>query len=218
MRFATGERNLMCWSATADLAAGGAVAAVGVVCVAHVRRVRDLPLAALPLLLGVHQMIESVVWRDPSGAVSARIAWAVIALPVLPVLVPLGVLLAVRPPVRRRVAPLLAVGVATAVGLGAGLAYEPVTAQVRGHTLGYGLGLPGAPLLIAGYLLATVGSLLVSGDRVLRLLGVVVAVGAALCAALWRLEFISTWCAFAAVVSVMMLWWVRDRMGGQVPI
>jgi hypothetical protein len=45
-----------------------------------------------------------------------------------------------------------------------------------------------------------------------------VAVGAALCAALWRLEFISTWCAFAAVVSVMMLWWVRDRMGGQVPI
>jgi hypothetical protein len=63
-----------------------------------------------------------------------------------------------------------------------------------------------------------VGSLLVSGDRVLRLLGVVVAVGAALCAALWRLEFISTWCAFAAVVSVMMLWWVRDRMGRQVPI
>lgn len=106
----------MCWSATADLAAGGAVAAVGVVRVAYVRRVRDLP-------LGVHQMIESVVWHDASGAVSARIAWAVTALSVLPVLMPLGV--------------------ATAVGLGAGLAYEPVTAQVRGHTLGYGPGLPG---------------------------------------------------------------------------
>jgi hypothetical protein len=60
--------------------------------------------------------------------------------------------------------------------------------------------------------------LLVGGDRVPRLLGLVVAVGAALCAALWRLEFISAWCAFAAVVSVMMLWCVRDRMGGQVPI
>jgi hypothetical protein len=159
-----------------------------------------------------------VVWRDPSGAVSARTAWAVIALPLLPVLVPLGVLLAVRPPVRRRVAPLLAVGVATAVGLGLGLASEPVAAQMRGHTLGYGLGLPGAPLLIAGYLLATVGSLLVSGDRVLRLLGVAVAVGAGLCAVLWRLEFISAWCAFAAVVSVMLLWWVRDRIDAQIPI
>jgi hypothetical protein len=201
----------MCWSATVDLAVGGAVAAVGVACLTQLRRAGDLPLAALPLLLGAHQMIESAVWRDPSGAACARTAWAVIALPALPVLVPLGVLLAVRPPARRRVAPLFGVGVVTAAGLGAGLAAAAVTADVRGHTLGYGIGLPAAPLLIAGYLLATVGSLLVSGDRVLRLLGLVVAVGAALCGTLWRLEFISTWCLFAAVVSVMLLWWVRKR-------
>jgi hypothetical protein len=211
----------MCWSATADLVAGSAVAAVGVVCVAQVRRLRDLPLAALPLLLGVHQLIESVVWRDGSGAAAARTAWAVIALPVLPVLVPVGVLCAAAAPVRRRVVPLCVVGAATAAGLGAGLASRPVTAEVRGHTLGYGVGLPGgiaSALLIAGYLVATVGSLLVGGDRVLRLLGAAVAVGAASCVALWRLEFISTWCAVAAVVSGVLLWWVRDRMRGQVPI
>lgn len=203
----------MCWSADADLIAGGAVAAVGVACLVQLRRVPDLPLAALPLLLGAHQVIESLVWRDPSGAAAARTAWAVIALPLLPVLVPLGVLLAARPPARRRVVPLLAVGAATAAALCAGLAAEPVTAHVRGHALGYGIGLPAAPLLIAGYLVATVGSLLAGGDRVLRLLGVVVAIGAAVCVALWRLEFVSTWCAFAAVVSVVLLWWVRGRAG-----
>ncbi|MGW7435284.1 DUF6629 family protein [Streptomyces sp. NPDC054849] len=46
----------MCWSATADLAAGTAVAAVGLVCVARVRRARDLFTASLPLLLGAHQL------------------------------------------------------------------------------------------------------------------------------------------------------------------
>jgi hypothetical protein len=163
-----------------------------------------------------------VVWRGELGevtegtAAAARIAWAVIALPVLPVLLPFGVLLAVAPPVRRRVVPFCVVGVATAAVLGVALASEPVGAQVRGHTLGYGVGLPisagVAPPLIAGYLVATVGSLLVSGDRLLRMLGTVVAVGAALCAVLWRLEFISTWCAFAAVVSGGLLAWVRTRM------
>ncbi|WP_324617216.1 DUF6629 family protein [Streptomyces sp. NRRL F-2580] len=49
----------MCWSATADLVAGTVVAAVGVVCVAHVRRVRDLPIAAPPLLLGAHQLVAA---------------------------------------------------------------------------------------------------------------------------------------------------------------
>lgn len=66
----------MCWSAAADLVAGTGIAAIGVVCVARVRRVRDLPLAALPLLLGAHQIIESVIWRSGGGTGPAALAWA----------------------------------------------------------------------------------------------------------------------------------------------
>ncbi|MFE2252060.1 DUF6629 family protein, partial [Streptomyces lavendulae] len=80
----------MCWSTAADLMAGTVVAAVGVVCVARVRRARDLPVAALPLLLGAHQLIEAAVRDAGGGCGPATTAWAVIALPVLPVWVPLG--------------------------------------------------------------------------------------------------------------------------------
>lgn len=69
----------MCWSATADLVAGTAVAAVGVACVARARRARDLPLAALPLLLGAHQLVEARVWHTGGGTGPATLAWAVIA-------------------------------------------------------------------------------------------------------------------------------------------
>lgn len=102
----------------------------------------------------------------------------------------------------------------TATSPASSLATRPVTAEIHGHTLGHVLDLPHSELLVVGYLVATVGSLLLSGDRLLRLLGVLVAVGAVgagVCAALWRLEFVSTWCAFAAVCSVVLL--VRARRG-----
>ncbi|MFC9606885.1 DUF6629 family protein [Streptomyces niveus] len=199
----------MCWSATADLTAGICVGAIGVACFARVRRVRDLPLAALPLLLGAHQIVESVVWDSGGGAGPATTAWAVIALPLLALWVPLAVLAASPAGTRRRLAVPVASGVVTATALSYYLATRTVTADVRGHTIGYSVHLPQPEIVVAGYLLATVGALLLAGDRTVRLLGVLVAAGAVLCALIWRLEFVSTWCAFAAIASVMMLAWVR---------
>ncbi|MEV8565340.1 DUF6629 family protein [Streptomyces sp. NPDC051322] len=204
----------MCWSATADLAAGAGIAAIGIACLVPVRRRRDLPLAALPLLLGVHQVIESAVWRSAGGSGPAVTAWAVIALPLLAVWVPLGVLLAAPPTARRRLWWPAAAGLAVAAVLSGCLAGRPVTAEVRGHTVGYALHLPLPYLLIVGYLFATVGSLVLAGDSLLRLCGAVMASGAVICFLLWRLEFASTWCAFAAVSAVLMLRWVRREPRG----
>ncbi|MEU9038421.1 DUF6629 family protein [Streptomyces sp. NPDC048352] len=204
----------MCWSAAADLTAGTAVAAVGVVCLARVRRVRDLPVAALPLLLGAHQLVEAAVWGAGGGCGPATTAWAVMALPVLALWVPAGVLLAAAPGDRGRLRWPAAVGLAAAAVLAYGLATRPVTAEIRGRVIGYGVDVPWAPLVLAGYLYATLGALLLAGDGRLRLLGAVLAAGAVGCAALWRLEFASTWCAFAAVASVLVLGWVRRPAAG----
>jgi hypothetical protein len=201
----------MCWSATADLVAGSGVAAVGVASVALLRSGREIPLAALPLLLGAHQIVESVVWHSGGGGGPATVAWAVIALPLLAMWVPAAVMCVAPPRARFRLLVPLAAGAVTAAVLARGLATEPVTAEIRGHTVGYVLHVSPAPLLVAGYLLATVGSLLLSGDRRLLVLGMLVAVGATVCWALWRLEFVSTWCAVAALCSVVLFGWVRAR-------
>ncbi|MFJ6793371.1 DUF6629 family protein [Streptomyces sp. NPDC091268] len=206
----------MCWSAAADMTAGTVITAVGVVCVLRVRRARDLPIAALPLLLGAHQWVEAAVWRSGGGCGPATTAWAVIALPLLPVWVPLGVLLATAPPMsafrhRRRLGAPAAVGLTTGAYLSYCLATRPARAEIRGHILGYGVNIPWMPLVLAGYLFATLGALLISGDRRLRTLGVVLAAGALACSAMWRLEFASTWCAFAAVASLLVPGWVRRR-------
>ncbi|GGS21254.1 hypothetical protein Snoj_22300 [Streptomyces nojiriensis] len=199
----------MCWSATADLVAGTAVSAAGIVCLAGVRRARDLPVAALPLLLGAHQLVEAAVWGTGGGCSPAATAWAVIAMPLLVLWVPAGVLPAAAPGVRRRLWAPLAAGPATAAVLSYCLATRPVTAEIRGRTIGYGVNVPWMPLVLAGYLFATLGALLLGGDRRLGTLGMVPAAGALACSALWRLEFASTWCAFAAVASLLVWGWVR---------
>ncbi|MFI2609282.1 DUF6629 family protein [Kitasatospora sp. NPDC018619] len=210
----------MCWSAQADAVAGGLVTVVGVACLARARRAgrpERLPLAALPLVLGVHQLIEALVWLGTDGGLpdglagAARTAWAVIALPLLPVLVPAAVWCATDGPRRRVLAALVLLGAAVAVPLAVAVATHPVTATVHGHTLDYAIGVPYPVPLLAGYLLATVGSLLVSGDRLLRHLGLLVGAGTLACALLWHLAFVSTWCALAALASLLLFRWAGRR-------
>ena len=206
----------MCWSPTADLAAGTVVCGIGILALGQVRRARDLPLACLPLLLGAHQLIESVVWRGADGTVSAStahlavLAWAAIAFPILPAFVPLAVLCAVWPhrAARRRLLPLCALGLASSAFLAYALAAGPVTAVADGHVLTYSVEIPAGYAVIAGYLISTLGAPLFSGNPDLRLFGLVAAVGAAVCVTVWQLAFASTWCAFAAVVSLMLVRWL----------
>ncbi|MGW2545201.1 DUF6629 family protein [Kitasatospora sp. NPDC001574] len=211
----------MCWSARADLVVGGAVSAVGVLCLVRAHRAgrpERLVLAALPLVLGLHQLIEAAVWLGAVGDLPAGTArwagtvWAVIALPLLPVMVPVGVRCATDGgPTRRRLLTAVALlGILVAVPLALAVAVRPVTVTEHTHTLTYGVGVPYPALLLLGYLLATVGALLLSGDRSLRLLGLLTGVGAVVCALLWRLAFVSTWCALAALASLLLLHWTAS--------
>jgi len=207
----------MCWSPTADLVAGTIVGVIAIATVVQTRRPRDLPLACLPLLLGLHQLIEAVVWRGVDGTVSpgtahlAVLLWTAIAFPLLPAYVPLAVLSAAWPqrPARLRVLPLCGVGLATCGVLAYAMVTGPVRAAAEGDVLTYNLPVPAGNLVIVGYLLATLGVPLISGDRDLRLFGLTAAIGAAVCVAAWELAFASTWCAFAAMTSLTLLLWVR---------
>lgn len=202
--------------------AGVVVGSLGVAAVAGARRGRDRVLGSLPLLLGAHQLIEAAVWLWTRGEVSAGWgraavdAWAVIAFVVLPVLVPAGVVAADWPRGRWRLGACLLGGVLVSASTAVDIAVRGVTASARGHVLEYGIGVSqGAGLLlVAGYLVATLLAPLLSADRFLRWFGMVAAAGALGCGLAWRLAFASTWCAFAAVVSVLLLVWVRrDRAG-----
>ncbi len=199
----------------ADLVAGGVITAIGALSVGNTRRARDLPLAALPLVLGAHQLIESVVWRnadaDGMGTMdgvthsvggTAVLLWAIIAFPLLPAFVPLAVMCAANSWARLRILPFAAIGLASSAVLAYALASGPVTATPVGHTMRYGIHhVPLETVVVVGYLVATLGALLGSDQQEIRLLGFVAGVGALICFVLWEDAFASSWCAVAAVCT-----------------
>jgi hypothetical protein len=198
----------MCWSAQADLVAGTVITGIGLVGIGLARDRRDVPLAALPVLLGAHQLIESHLWaRSPGEGATLRgpavIAWTLIAFVVLPLFVPGALLYAERR--RRRVQFLAAaIGVPVAGVLGFALR-NGAYATDRGHVMNYGAGIPLLPAVLAGYLVATCVPFLTSPEPTMRELGVALSVGALVAVALDMLAFASVWCAFAAVVSVLVV-------------
>jgi hypothetical protein len=71
--------------------------------------------------------------------------------------------------------------------------------------MNYGAGVPLLPLVLAGYLVATCLPFLTSPEPTMRELGAVLSVGALAAGTVDALAFASIWCAFAAVVSVLVV-------------
>ncbi len=199
----------MCFSPEADIVGGLVIGAIGVDAVRHVHQRRDfLALAWLPLLLGAHQFIEALVWLWLQGHVPRGIgevalwAYLLIAFVVLPVFVPLAVI-ALEPTKRRKamMAPFASIGAVVAVVLLAAMVRGPVSVKLAPYHLAYGIRLPDGLLIVALYVVAVCGPLLVSGYRHVAIFGIVNLVAVIIIARLTISGFASVWCGWAALSS-----------------
>ena len=199
----------MCFSPQADLGGGLLICAIGVDAVRHIRQRREfIALAWIPVLLGVHQFIEAFVWLWLQGHVPRGIghvalwAYLLIAFVVLPVFIPLAVI-AVEPTRRRKqmMAPFALLGAAVAATLLTAMARGPVGVRLAPHHLSYDVRVSAGFLVVALYVVAVCGPLLVSGYRNVMLFGVVNLVAVIVIARLTISGFASVWCGWAAVSS-----------------
>ena len=205
----------MCFSAGADFIIGGFMVAVGIDAVRHVRRPAQRWVAAVPLVLGTHQLVEGVVWRGLEGAVSESIwraavwVYLLIAFAIMPVLIPVAVG-ALEPVVHRwRTFVFTVIGAVVAGVLMHAVVRGPVDAVVEGHHIAYTVDLWHGGLVVGLYVIATCGSLLASSHRQIRWLGGVNLVVLVLLAWADQQAFISLWCAWASVTSVLIAIWLR---------
>lgn len=199
----------MCFSPQGDLAAGLVVTAIGVDACLHIRDRKDkVLLASLPVLLGLHQIDESLVWfglrgQVPAGAGRAAMwVYLVVALVVLPLFVPAAVWL-LEPSRRRRalIAPFVALGGAVSALLLVTMLTHTVTVSQQPYHLAYSIGLGNGLVVVGLYVLATCGSVLLSGYRHVAFFGAANLVAVAVLARLTADGFASLWCLYAALAS-----------------
>lgn len=199
----------MCFSPEGDLAGGLVVTAIGIDACRHLRgRNNLLLLAATPLVLGLHQIDESLVWWGLQGHVphlAGRIAmwiYLVIALVVVPVLVPTAIWI-LEPTARRRwsIVPFVVLGVGVGAVLLEAMLRGPVTVTLGSYHLAYSIGLRHGLLIIGLYVVATCGSLLASGYKDIVIFGFANLVVVIILARLTADGFASLWCFYAALAS-----------------
>jgi len=202
----------MCFSPTADAVVGGIVVVVGVDALRHVREPKQTLFASLPLLFGLHQIDEAFVWLGLQGHVSESIervgvwVYVLFALAALPMLVPLAVYAIERSPGRRRlIAALSVLGIAVGVSLGVALFRGSVNAVIEGRHVAYNVSaLSQGRDLTALYVVAACGALFACSYRDIAALGALNLVAVPVLMWLTVSGFISLWCFWAALVSVVI--------------
>jgi len=200
----------LCFSATASFTAATALTAVGGLTVSRSRGKLELPIAVVPLLFGAQQMAEGVLWLS-LGHNALLASWTTYIFSLFshvlwPIFVPFAILMVETERWRRK-----AIGVFEVLGLGVGLYMLffiirfPVTARILGQSISY----ESPHFYIIGvlvtYLLATCVSGLFSSHRCISTFGILAFLLAVLAYVLSVSTFVSVWCFFAAVLSLLIL-------------
>jgi hypothetical protein len=201
----------MCFSATASFTAGIGLLVIGAVTVSRVRRRAELPFALIPGLFGVQQLIEGGLWLTfPDNAPLANTVltyfYSFFSHVLWPIYVPIAVLL--LEPVEWRRKLLMAIAVAGAA-VGLYLLYflvtEPIVSEVVGRHISYQSPHFYIAAVMVLYVLATCVSSFVSSCKTIRWFGAATFVALLAAYAFYAFWFISVWCFFAAVLSLIVL-------------
>jgi hypothetical protein len=206
----------LCFSATANFVGSGILGAIGVATLKEVRHRREFLFAAIPCLFALHQFTEGFVWLGlnhtlgPAAAHHAAAAYMLYAQGLLPFLLPLSVLLIEPTQLRqRRMMGFLILGALLAIFCLWGLIADPLDVYAQDHGIVYLNAMTTTTAVAVLYVIATCGALFFSGFRGLVLLGSVNLAGLLVVMLVRRYEFTSIWCAYAAVVSIIIYLFFR---------
>ena len=209
----------MCFSATANFVGSVVLGGIGIATLREVRHRRQILFASVPLLFAIHQFTEGFVWLGLDGILPASVAhnagaaFVLYAQGLLPFVLPLGVYL-VEPTEgkRRRMLPFVLIGGALTLYILWGLIAEPLQVYQRHHTIVYADHATTNIAVAVLYVIATCGALFFSGLRYLFAFGVANLVGLLTVSLVMSYAFTSIWCAYAAVISVLIYFHFRQQL------
>ena len=214
----------MCFSASASFIAGTSLSAIGVAALRKTEARTEQPFAMIPLLFGIQQITEGVIWVTFSHD-APRLKQAMTYLysgfshALWPMYVPfaMGILEAVRWR-KRTLFAFEAAGIAVGLYLLYYILTQPVVAEVVGKHIVYAS--PHFYLLpvMVLYLAATCVSCFFSSHGFVKLFGVL-ALSAFIAAYFVHVgALVSIWCFFAAILSLLIYLHLRYRDRGGFPM
>jgi hypothetical protein len=202
----------MCFSATASFLTAGVTGAIGIACLGKTGSRQEWPLAAMPILFGIHQSIEGFLWitlplaPDGVAAVWLTLLFLLLAKVLWPVYAPAAALL-IEPDGKRRwlMVPILAAGIAAGSYFLWSIIAEGHSATIANGRIVYrSEALPPIGVSVM-YMLATCATVVLSSHLAIQVFAGIFTIGAWTTYVLYWESFTSVWCFFAAAASIVVL-------------
>ena len=213
----------MCFSASASFIAGTSLCAVGVAALRRTEARTELPLAMIPLLFGVQQLTEGVIWLTfshdaPLLKRTMTYLYSGFSHVLWPMYVPfaVGVLEAVHWR-KKAIYVFEAAGGAVGLYLLFFIVTRPVVAEVVGSHIVYLSPHFHLIPMILFYLAATCVSCFFSSHKFVKLFGALALLSYIAAYAAYVVAVTSVWCFFAAILSVLIYLHLRFRSLGGFP-
>lgn len=213
----------MCFSASASFIAGTSLSAIGVAALRNTQTTSERPLAAIPLLFGVQQLTEGVIWltfthEAPLLKQAMTYAYSGFSHVLWPMYVPFAMGLLESARWRKRTfAAFQVAGVAVGLYLLYSIVARPLVAEVIGRHIVYDS--PHfylIPVMVL-YLAATCVSCFFSSHGFVKLFGVLALVSFIAAYFVHASALVSIWCFFAAILSLLIYVHLRFRRFGGFP-
>lgn len=209
----------MCFSAPASFAAGSVLSAAGLVTVKKAKKRSELPFAFIPLIFGLQQLTEWLVWisfNAPAVNLIAAYVFLFISHVFWPIYVPLAILLLEKNKRRKKT---LFVFFLIGDVVGGYLLWRIITVPfvspaIINHSIFYPVVSEYGFIILSLYVLATVGSCLISSHKLIKLFGAVLLISFTVSGYCYTETFISVWCYFAAVLSLIVYFFFAKKSRG----
>ncbi len=209
----------MCFSAGASFIGGVIISGIGVATIRKVHKPSQLVFASIPLFFGVQQIAEGCLWLTLPGTdyvviqKTATYFFLIMAQVIWPTLIPLSVLLMEESRKRKRILQALLVsGISLSLYYSICLLSFNVIPRIKGFHIHYSTDFPESLAITAFivYLVVTITPLFVSGIKRTHLLGILMFLSCLITAIFFTQFLISIWCFFAALISGVVFWILRD--------
>jgi hypothetical protein len=210
----------MCFSAGASITAGVLLTFVGVETLRKVHKPAQLAFAVIPVFFAFQQFAEGALWLAMThtgyGAVqiAATYIFLLLAQVIWPAMIPLSVLLIEINKTRRRIlAGLLTLGSAIGLYNLYRMIFFGVHAEIRGLHLTYESSVHDTfgIAALALYLAVTIAPIFVSSIKRMYILGIIMFLSFVVSFVFYTQCLTSVWCFFAAVISFVIFYIIRDE-------
>ena len=208
----------MCFSAEASFTGSAVISAIGVATLAKIRKPAQIPFGTIPLLFGIQQCAEGVLWVTLEAGghekleSTATYIFLITALVIWPTMIPLSIRLMEKVKRRKRfLTYLTGLGVTLSLFYACCLFIYDVSAQIQNFHIRYVDEFPKTLVKIAFacYLVTTIAPIFVSSVRRMWLFGILIAVSCLITGIFFSEYLTSVWCFFAAIISIVIYWILR---------